>query len=543
MSTEMQASIERVCSLPPGCEAQAITSDGHVIAFSVEDNGRLRFVWDGNLGQPFDGLGERRDKTAAIYTSEDGAHLAYIGIRGDKVFVGRDDGEDPPFEGSSRSVPPTFDGGGRHLAYGAMVADGEYRLVVDGQVVGTSQLASIALAFSPDGNRLAYAEMRGEKRDSIEYRIVLDSQPGDWFRGMRNAANAMQFSPDGQRFAYYTIDGEGHARWFVDGAAQRSFNDTRSISLALFRGISVLDPPLPAAFSPDSRRFAYFADVVEKGVAVLEDDTPGPLFKGVGRPTFSHDSHHLAYAAETFNKTTTLVLDGMMTGEWPASGGGIPVFSSNSRRVAITLGREEGGFLRKRHLTSVVVDGLRSPELPGHDAAFWPTFSPDGERVAWWLQETKGADGILVIDGNVQRDSPLVLGDIHYSSSGLLVYPGRIGASHTVVIDGRPGPLANAIATLRPATDAFGGDTSRPGAVAFRLSADGNHVVWAGRFDAGTCPVFDDEVGPPFDDIIDCGVNEAGAAVWWAQTGEDVFRVERSTPTNSPMASSGVSVA
>lgn len=141
MTTEMTVTVAEVGSLPPGCAPHTITSGGHVTAFYEAPEGGLRFVWDGNVGAPFDGLIELRDGSRAVYSSADGAHLAYMGVRGDKVFVGRDDREDPPFDGFSRSVPPTFDRAGAHLAYGALVADGEYRLILDGEAVGTAPLA------------------------------------------------------------------------------------------------------------------------------------------------------------------------------------------------------------------------------------------------------------------------------------------------------------------------------------------------------------------------------------------------------------------
>jgi roadblock/LC7 domain-containing protein len=339
MNAEMHVTIERVCSLPPGCAAEAVTADGHIIAFCPTEDGRLTFLWDGVAGAPFDGLFDLRDKSPAVFSSDDGAHIAYAGMRGEDSFVGRDGREDPPFAGFSRSVPPTFGGGGRHLAYGAQTAGGDYRLVVDGEPVGSQPLAPTAAVFSADGEHLAYMEMRGEGRDT-ECRIVLDGRPGDWFAGTRNAQGAMQFSPDGRHFAYYAIDGNGHARWSVDGVAQRLFNETTTLSLTRLRGIGALEPPLPARFSPDGQRFAYFADVVEKGVAMVENDVPGPLFKGVGVPVFSQDSRHLAYVAQTFDKKVGVVLDGALTAEWSATGAGEPVFSSDSRRVAVMLERE-----------------------------------------------------------------------------------------------------------------------------------------------------------------------------------------------------------
>jgi len=534
MSAEMNVAVKTVCSHPPGCGADAVTADGHVIAFCPESDGRVRFLWDGVAGAPFDGLVELRDKSTAVFSSEDGAHVAYVGRRGEKVFVGRDNREEPPFDAFSGSVPPTFGGGGRHLAYAAQVPGGDFRLIVDGEPMGTTSVAPIAAVFSPDGERLAYVEMRGEGRGEIEHRIVLDGREGDWFRGMRNATGAMQFSPDGRRFAYYAIDGKGHARWFLDVVAQRLVNDVRPLGLTRIRGIAVLDPALPARFSPDSQRFAYFADVVEKGVAIVEDDVPGPLFRGVGLPVFSPDSRHLAYAAETSPKKMTLVLDGAMSGEWPATSAGEPIFSPDSRRVAVTLQRDEGGFLRKRQLYTVAVDGRSYPEEPGDDVSLRPAFSPDGARVAWWLQ--RGTDSVLVIDGVVHLGAAFVGSDLRFDPSGRIVHASRFGTSHTISVDDRPGPLADAVVGLFPASEVFSHRPWPESTVPFRLSADGLHVAWAGLFGDQMCPVLDDEVGPTFDLIIDCRFDDDGAAVWWAMRGEVVFRVERA-PAAGPMRS------
>ena len=67
------------------------SADGHVFAFCELDDGRLQFTWDGAPGEPFNSLGELRDKSAAVYASDDGAHIAYMGVRGESQFVGRDD--------------------------------------------------------------------------------------------------------------------------------------------------------------------------------------------------------------------------------------------------------------------------------------------------------------------------------------------------------------------------------------------------------------------------------------------------------------------
>jgi hypothetical protein len=151
--------VERVGSLPPGCTADVVTADGHILAFCHGEDGRLRFLWDGVAGQPFDGLGELRDKSPAVFVSDDGAHVAYMALRGETAFVGRDDDEEAPFESLSRSVLPAFDHRGRHLAYGAQVNAHEHRLIVDGEPRG-GMLAPIGAVFSVDGERLAFRVTR-----------------------------------------------------------------------------------------------------------------------------------------------------------------------------------------------------------------------------------------------------------------------------------------------------------------------------------------------------------------------------------------------
>lgn len=509
---------DRIGSLPEGCSATAVTSSGHVVAFCPASDDHFRFVWDGAAGEPFQ-LQRMRDKTEAIFVSPDGAHIAYSAGRGDWLFVGRDEREGPRLHALSRSVPPTFDEAGRHLAYGGTVEGGDsFRLILDDEPTG-GRLAPIQPAFSPDGARLAYVEL--QEGEGEEYRIVLDGEPGPWFLGMRNAERTLLFSPDGRRFAYYSIDGKGGARWTVDGVAQRVINDVRPLGLAQMRGIGVLDPPLPAVFSPDSRRFAYFADVVEKGVAIVEDDVTGPVVHAVGWPVFSPDSKHLAYYAQAFDKRTILFVDGIRVGEWDAEELGEVTFSPDSRRVGATLRFREGGFLRKRDFVSAAVDGQLYARLPGDDVSLRPVWSPDSEHIAWWVMH----DDVpaLVVDGVEQTGAPLPMSDLMYDSRGRLLYRGFVGDGQSIVIDGTPGPVAMEVAPLSSAGDVLGRHLSPPPRHPFRVSPDG-HVAWVGYFESGACPVLDDAVGPAYDEITDCRF-EGDRAIWWGRRGTELYRI------------------
>ncbi len=516
--------VESVCSLPPGRPVEAVTSDGHVVSFWPRPEGRLRFAWDGHAAMPtFDGLVDRRDRSPLIVPSADGAHLAYVGIRGGQQFVGRDAGEDPPFESISRSVPPTFSPDGRHLAYGGGTPEG-YHLVLDGQTIGTDPLAPVAAVFSPDGERLAYAEMRGEKRPDVELRLVLDGVPDEWFAGMRNAAGVMQFSPDSRRFAYCRIDGHLHVQWVIDGVAQQTYDEVRHIGLSQVRGIGVLEPPLAARFSPDSRRFAYFADVPEKGVAMVEDGIAGPVVKAIGWPVFSPDSSHLAYTAWAFDGRLGIVFDGVLGPTWTAKDAGPPVFSADGRHVAFVLGREEGGLLRKRSIATLVVDGQVVTELPADDGSRTPVFSPDGAHVAWWVRQ--GQKRRLMVDGDPIDGVGNVDSEPVYAAAGRLVCATRTDdGSATVIVDGRPGPAAEGVATPASALRLFGGDLAPDPDVPFAVSPDGEHVAWMGLFAGAWHPVLDDRVGPEFSNPLAWSFGADGHPIWYAQRDDVVYRV------------------
>jgi hypothetical protein len=522
--------------MPPGSTPDALTADGHGVTFLEREDGRLEAFWDGEGGEPFDALMAMRDETPTVFVSDDGEHLAFIGERDGRFFVARDGREDPPFEMFTRSVPPVFSHGGTHLAYGAGAMD-DHRLVLDGRVANSLPIAPNQAVFSPSGDRLAFVEMRRAADGWAEQRIVLDGSPGEWFRGIRNAQGAMQFSPDGRRFAFYRGDQKGHAQWVVDGVAQRLTNEARSIGLGQIisearlrsRKIGVIEAPLMACFSPDSRRFAHFADMLEKGVAILEDDVAGPLFKGVGMPVFSPDSRHLAYLAKTFSKKLHLVLDGEPGAEWMGSWGGTPVFSADSQHVAVTFGREEGRFLRKRHTVGCAVDGHILAEVDGDDASNEPVFSPDGDRVAWWF----GRDGKnqTMVDGAPHTEEDVAISEPVFTCTGHLVYA-VIGAPDgrvTITVDGRLGPLADHLLVPQSTIAVFEHPrTGRPD-IPFAVSPDGEHVAWAGVFGEESRPIVDDMVGPSFDRVLDWSFDASGTAVWWVQRADTVYRVTAHT--------------
>ena len=197
----------------------------------------------------------------------------------------------------------------------------------------------------------------------------------------------------------------------------------------------------------------------------------GRSSRSCARPGFSPSSRHLAYVGQTYGRKMGLVIDGAVSSEWDVKGtGSQPVFSPDSRRVAVTLERAAGGFLRKRSLYTVAVDGRSFPEEPGDDVSLAPAFNPDGTSVAWWLQ--RGKEGFMVIDGVVQQNSgSRVVSDFQirrsWSASSTRVNRAPLRQSWST---GDLARLPMASCSLLTARDAFGHVPPRWGARSLRIS-------------------------------------------------------------------------
>ena len=523
--------VEPLFTLPEGCTPDAMTRSGHGFTVVELDDELVRVYWDGNGGEPFQGLTEQRDETTAIFVSDDHEHVAYVGERDGMFFVGRDGHEDPPVEAFSRSVPPVFSHGGVHLAYGAdrflptTGGEPEFELILDGHPINTMPVAPFQAVFSPLGERLAYVEMRKAADGGAELRVVLDGEPGAWFRGLRNAVGAMRFSPDGERFAFYRTDERGGGQWVVDGEPQPICVDQRPLSLARFRGIGIVEPELPACFSPDGRRFAYTAELEGGGVAVIEPHTRGPRFKAAGMPVYSPDSQHLAYVAETPEKSLCLLVDGEAGPTWTATTVGTPIFSPDSQHTALLFAREERRMLRKHKTVGCVVDGRVIVEVDGDHWFGDPIFGPDSEHVAWWYEDDDLPQ--MMVDAEPFPSGHIANSGAVFTSAGHLVFAAIVmpQGRETIMEGWRPGPLADVVhpdlSTKAVFVDPRTGDPSLP----FAVSPDGAHIAWAGMFGDESRPVLDDRLGPPFDFVLSALFDASGAPCWWAQRDETVYRV------------------
>ena len=271
----------------PGLEHDGI---GHVV-FSP-DGKRIAYLarkgeaWSVVLGGQ---VGPQYDQIRGMLFSPDSRHLAYTARKKDRMFVVLGGQPGPQFhsigervfgrtlhEECEYAVGPVFSSDGRHLAYGA-TKDLKALVVLDGQP-GPEYDGIWDIEFSPDGKRLAYRARTDDK-----WRVIVNGQPGpehDW-KLNPYAKDSLFFSPDSCRLAYTVMTRAGESV-MVDAQPGPEFNLIVNWTLV---------------FSPDSKRLAYVASKETNIVVVVVDGQPGPELERAGRPAFSLDSRHIAYAA------------------------------------------------------------------------------------------------------------------------------------------------------------------------------------------------------------------------------------------------------
>ena len=96
-----------------------------------------------------------------------------------------------------------------------MLGNDEYVIVVDGKEFARGQGSPRAIAFSPDGTRVAWLE---KQKNSA--RAFLDGQAGPEYRDIYDQ-EPPQFSPDGRHLVYFAQDADKKFHIVVFGGASR----------------------------------------------------------------------------------------------------------------------------------------------------------------------------------------------------------------------------------------------------------------------------------------------------------------------------------
>ncbi|MGQ0444982.1 MAG: tetratricopeptide repeat protein [Beijerinckiaceae bacterium] len=370
----------------------AVSADSRRWALSSEHEKRWTVNVDGKMLGPYDEI-----LAGTPVFSLDSRRLALAAREGQDWFVVLDG---TPLERHGAIVGLAFSPDGERFAYAADDAE-KYRLIADAKSgPDVDEIFPGTIVFSPDSRRLSYRARIGEKRT-----LVLDHKPGPLFDRISKAPSV--FSPDSRRLAYSGVR-DGTLLMVVDGKESRGYDDI---------GFHV--------FSPDSQRVAYGAQRDGKWFIVI-DDQEGPAYDYAGFPVFSPNSRRVAYTAKR-GERVFLVVDGEEQEAFADLMVGTPVFSPDSQRMV---------YAAERNKKWVIVE--KDNKSREWDHASVPEISPDGARLAYaassrgkWRIVVDGADGIPYAD--------LKLGPTLFAPAGRYVaYAASDDADWFVVVNEQP---------------------------------------------------------------------------------------------------------
>jgi len=411
---------------------------------------------------------------------------------------------------------------------------GQWRVALDGQVLGEYP-GALQAQLSDDGAHFAFVTVQGE-----DFVVVRDGSvlPGTFSAIM---AGSLTLSRDGARLAFAALRGTketGKRVVVTDGEVGAEWDD-------VYRG----SPHI----GPGGAHVAYAARRGESHYVVV-DGREGPAYDGIleGSPVFSSDGEHVAYAAHK-GDAMVAVIDGQEGPEFdrvPFA----PVLNRDASRAAYPAVQGDQ--------VCVVVDGAAGDpwEDVGRDCI---RFSPDGSRLAF-LACRQGRWSV-VVDGQAGPAYDDVLGArIAFSADGTRVgyvgiaraEPAAEGAGdgtpkteHVVVVDGKPGPAYEAVATGHPVFSPDGkhsayvarkggqrvvvidgheaGPYERYGLNTLTFSPDSRHLALAVGIGDKQAVVLDGRAGALFDQILEGGprFRAGGALEYLAVRGEQLYRV------------------
>ncbi len=412
---------------PGGPNSVFISDDGERVLIAAERGSRKVMLLDGVEGPVFEDVGGVYLGWTVAF-SESGGRSAYLGRRGED-YVAVVDGEEVgtifyarnPFLPTSAGNRPNtifhFNQEGSRLAYPSKSAQGEWRMVVDGEP--GPAFAGIDIGqVRVRGDRVAYVGTTADRKK----RVVVDGTPSAAYDDVRS----LLMTDDGAHYAFIgmrdlvhhlVIDGvegppgpppgglslgpNGQVAYIETEPAPPGYRQ-QNPQVLVVDGMEVTDqtvmalhydgslegfPPgasptyaiadpnlntLYVAFSPDGKRFAYTTHETN-GARVVIDGQPGPEYRGIANLHFSPDGSRVAYIGRGSTGGSFVVVDGE---ELPSGSHNLSSFefSPDGQRYWYELFR----------------DGNRYLNLDGEESeAFWAgagligQFSPDGSRFAY----------------------------------------------------------------------------------------------------------------------------------------------------------------
>jgi hypothetical protein len=409
-----------------------------------------------------------------VVTSPDGAHYAYVGTQAD--------GNDTPWAVVDGKQVKYFGDELQFSAKGHLFAllkgKGEMALNVDGKNILVANNIS-QFQISPTGGEIAavvYVAKTNKTFLTINGKAVPETEG--------SFVQKVYFSPDDKHYAAQCTSGGADAFMIIDGKKGQKYG---LIKGAIINGISstarawalgnpvgtqvMLDQSavsLPA-FTPDSSKFLYVAQVGLKSFFVTNDDE-SDAYQGI-TPVLAPDGKHIAFLGTNGGAPPTVVMDGKVIPlngrKGAASGGTIDLaFSPNGQHwifmnggVVYIDGVEQkdvacpGQYVfspDSQHLLLVgssvadpsrgglFLDGKLVASGPGIVNPIRPAFSPDNKHVFWVGHKppetsTDYDSGVVYVDGkptavHFPEQDALQRGNWEVSSDGVLTFIAHIGS-------------------------------------------------------------------------------------------------------------------
>ena len=375
------------------------SSDANHFACALQQGDKQAIAYDGVVGKAYDGH-------VIIYFSNKGERVAYY-IKHDndkKMYVIVDGVASDDSDG----VVIRFTPDDKHWAYLIRQGDKETLVTDTGEINHwTDRMGNDGypididwVEYSPDSQRMAYTVDHGDTVDAD-----IDGTEGPAY----DSCTVPQFSPDSKRVFYWGWRGERvHA--VVDGVESAAAYDEFAFDGLIFspdsqhtvfaakrdgqwylvidgKETAIADNPTDYYYSPDSKHLMY--DIGPRDTARTYVD--GEQVTGgddIEKVVFNCDGTRKGYTAKT-GDTYTMTIDGLDPKQYTASYCAEPIFSPDGKRVAYFV-QMPGDSNNYRE----VVDGVESSL---YDNTMLFHFSPDSQHYVY--EAKRGNKWLLVVDG------------------------------------------------------------------------------------------------------------------------------------------------
>ena len=245
---------------------------------------------------------------------------------------------------------------------------------------------------------------------------VYNSQVNKQFKCVDDFSGKL--SPDGKHFAYIGVQ-DGSISW--DGYCKGS----KYVAVADNQAGKIYDNISQLTFSPDSQHFAYVAETKGKYFIVL-DNKEGKIYDAIGEFVFSYDSKRLAYVARNAGQSGQyfVVLDEQIGKKYDHIGE-LTFFPDDQHFAYVAC----EGIQQEKCFT--VIDGQEGKKYD--NLIYYLTFSPDNQHFAYVA--TEGKKMFTILDNKEGKNYDYIIYLTFSPDSQHFAYSVTEGGKHFVVLD------------------------------------------------------------------------------------------------------------